>query len=167
MFTELSEVSPTPGIKGNRAHSCAESSIERVVMDKKIKRQKVVRVAESSGETNSTWFAQGICTREKCKRAGSRRYFDFKFHAPSLEAARVIALNLVVLGIDRADLEQVTLFQMVNDKLTQMDSVHVMQPRPEGQSATQPPAQLFRLLHIPNFPKEARLRLRSLGVICD
>jgi hypothetical protein len=154
-------------------------------MDKKVKLPKVQRAAdeklvrraevllddspseESSGATNSTWFAQGICTGEKCKRTGSRRYFDFKFHAPTLEAARVIALNLVVLGIDRADLEQVTLFQMVNDKLTQMDSVHVMQPRPEGQSATQPPAQLFRLLHIPNFPKEARLRLRSLGVICD
>jgi hypothetical protein len=153
-------------------------------MDKKVKRPKIVRVDKKevtgvdassdqspsempTGPAQSTWYAQAICTREKAKRAGSRSYPRVKYEATSLETAKVIALDWVATDVDRDDVEQVILSQMVNDKLTPIDSMAVKSPKPASNSATQPPVGRWRLADIPDFPEEARIRLRNLGVICD
>jgi hypothetical protein len=153
-------------------------------MDKKVKRTKIVRVGKKvvtgvdasseqspgempTGAAQSTWYVQAICTREKVKRAGSRSYPRVKYEAPSLQAAKAISLDWVATDVDRDDVEQVTLSQMVNGKPTKIDSMAVKSPKPASKSATQPPVKRWRLLGIPDFPEEARVRLRSLGVICD
>ena len=154
-------------------------------MDKKVNRPKVLRVTDkklvtkvdvlsdrspskkSIGATKQTWFVEAICTREKLNRAGSRCYSRVRYGAPTLEAAKVIALDWVVTDVDRDDVEQVTLSQMINGKLTEIDSVAVTRPKPASKSATEPLVKRWRLANIPNFPEEARIRLRDLGVICD
>jgi hypothetical protein len=153
-------------------------------MDKKIKRPKVVRVDKKvvtgvdassdqlpgempTGAAQSTWYVQAICTREKVKRAGSRSYPRVKYGAPSLEDAKAIALDWVVTDVDRDDVEQVTLSQMINCKLTQIDSMAVKSPEQASESAIQSTVKRWRLANIPDFPEEARIRLRNLGVLCD
>ena len=76
-------------------------------------------------------------------------------------------MDWVATDVDRDDVEQVILSQMVNDKLTPIDSMAVKSPKPASNSATQPPVGRWRLADIPDFPEEARIRLRNLGVICD